>query len=321
MSAEACLSCDFAIQESFRFCPGCGTELGRPVRCADCSYDNEPNSKFCQECGASLAANSGRRAAASKPAAAAPTALPTPSSGLTIEFAFSTSQTFDFTVAAASKQPSFARYGEGKKALYRVTYDPGNASDMRAVVDLVALMKGWRNRTLYVDGAKSAWDSVFAFTWCYQRRQSSFKPEYYCYGYDQPYELNLWGCVQAHMPFAGNAKWFTWGRFTDRNGEWEFDKARMRHELERALYPVRYCPALDGSRIGAVLAALPDRVNPARDAKWQFVQDWSGSAVDGLVIRLRQYGELQNVTVTGVTPSGQGALQDTARKLRLQLPT
>ena len=54
---------------------------------------------------------------------------PPPGHGVTIEFPFSTSASFDFAVESARALPGFRQFGEAKKALYRVTLDPSALDD------------------------------------------------------------------------------------------------------------------------------------------------------------------------------------------------
>jgi hypothetical protein len=124
---------------------------------------------------------------------------PPPANGITIEFPYSTAQAFDFAVASAKQFPTFQQYREDKKAVYRVTFDP---LDMASALELVEYLKGWRRRVVYVDGEKVTWDSVFSFVWCYEKKKASFKPEYYCFGYENEYDINIWGCVQARLSFT-----------------------------------------------------------------------------------------------------------------------
>src|SRR5437879_112822 len=61
------------------------------------------------------------------------------------------------------------------------------------------------------------------------------------------------GAAYKRLPFTENAEWFCWGRWLNQQGDWQFDKERIRHELEKALYAYRYCPALQPSLVEDVL--------------------------------------------------------------------
>lgn len=321
MSQNVCPSCGKELTSEFRFCPYCGYDMQKPIICPSCQYLNESNSKFCQECGAPL-----RDMVSSKPQTKSSVAdkqtvvveiESPPSSGITIEFPYSSAQTFDFAVECAKRFPTFRQYGKDKKAIYRVTFDP---QDMASALELVEYLKGWRRRVVYVDGEKVTWDSVFSFAWCYERKRASFKPEFYCFGYENEYEFNVWGCIQAHLPFTEHAQWFCWGTWLNNRGDWRFDKERIRHELQKSLYPYRFCPALQPQLIEDVLAALPDVVNPSKDKNWKFVERWGDESLPGLVVTVNRFGIQEKVVMKGVSPNGQGALKDLMKRMKFRLP-
>lgn len=322
MPTPTCPSCASDLQEDFRFCPYCGRDLLKPLLCPNCGFENESNSRFCQECGTPLRVSptvppSPAKATRTKPDVATPELEPPPQAGITIEFPYSSSQSFDFAVKAAAGFPSFHQYGQEKKAIYRVTLQP---AELDSALDLLENMKGWRRRTVYVDGEKVTWDSVFSYEWCYRRKKASFKPEFYCFGYDNEYEFNVWGCIQSHLPFTENAEWFTWGQWMNNKGDWKFDKERIRHSLQKALYTYRFCPALQPELVEDVLAAISDVVNPSRDKNWKFVEEWGEGTTPGLVVTVDRFGIKQKVTMKGVAPVGQGALKELAKRMKHRLP-
>ena len=117
---------------------------------------------------------------------------------ITIEFPHSTAGSFAFALAAARTTSTFEQVGDGKEALYRVTYA---SEDLGDALPLVEQLKGWRRRAVYLDGQQLPWDAVFGFLWCYNQRLSSYEPERYCFGAEGEWQANLWGCIQAEMPF------------------------------------------------------------------------------------------------------------------------
>ena len=242
---------------------------------------------------------------------------PPPNVGITIEFPFSTAQTFDFAVAEARKFESFRKYGEEKKALYRVTV---SANELMLASNLIEHMKGWRRRTVYVDGEKTTWDSVFSYQWCHSKRNASFRSDLYCFGYEQEYEFNLWGCIQARLPFRDRAQWFCWGTWLNDKGDWKFDKERIRHELQKALFPFRFCPAFRPDLVEDVLNSLPDVVNPNKDRNWKFYESYGDTDAPGLVMTIERFGFKENVVMKGVCPNGTGPLKDIAKRMKNKLP-
>lgn len=322
MSQDTCPSCNVELNSDFRFCPSCGYDLKKPIVCPKCQYSNEGNSKFCQECGTSLRPSNNVKTPPKKTDEAEPEILISieapPKVGITIEFPYSTAQSFDFAVAAAQKYPTFKQFGQDKKAIYRVTIQP---YEMDTAADLLEHLKGWRKRTVYVNGEKVTWDSVFSFGWCYEKKKASFKPDFYCFGFENEYQFNAWGCIQSNLPFTDNAQWFCWGSWLNNKGDWKFDKERIRHELQKGLYQYRFCPALRPELIQDVLNALPDVVNPTKDKNWKFVERWSEENSPGLVVTMNRYGVKENVVMKGVSPNGQGALKEMAKRMKFSLPT
>ena len=319
MDRSTCPDCGYDLSPEHKFCPNCGRDLEKPLKCPECGYANEPNSKFCQECGRSLGV---RAVPPKKTSTPSPTIVPTEippvaDTGITMEFRYSTSQSFEFAVAHAQKHTSFSQTGEGKKALYRVTYD---SSDLESATDLAEYLKGWRNRAVYIDGEKVPWKSVFGYLWCYRNKQASYKPEFYCFGYENEWQFNIFGCIQCGLPFTENAEWFCWGRFVGRGGDWQFDKQRMRHELEKNLHAYRFCPTLDSTRVLDVLSAFPEKANPQKDKSWRFVESWGDEAGSGLVVKVERFGYAEKVTMKGVSPKGRGALKGISKRLKFPLP-
>jgi len=271
--------------------------------------------KFCPKCGTPVAASASAPTASTAPTKNVVEILesePPPQQGITIEFPYSSSASFEFAVKAARAFSTFKQFGEGKKAIYRVNFP---SHDMPAAMELVENLKGWRNRTLYVNGEKVPWDNVFGFIWCYQKRASSFKPDLYCFGYEQQYQTNPWGCVHSELFFTDFAEWFRWGRWVSDKGDWEFDKQRIRHELQRTLYNYRFCPAIQLQLVEDVLAALPNRVNPRNDPDWEFAESHDDTT-QGLIVEIKRFGFKEKVVMVGVAPHGTGALEKIAKKVK-----
>ena len=316
----SCPSCKAkGLADDFRFCPYCGVEVKKTTACPQCGHDPGRDVKFCPECGARLdgVAPSAKRTKAATPKAGILELEPPPGQGITVEFLYSTSSSFEFALQAAQALPNYRQYGEGKKAVHRVTFD---LDSMDNALELADYLKGWRRRTVYVDGEKVPWQSVFGFAWCYNKRKGSYRPEFYCFGYEETYQLNVWGCLQLGLPFRENADWCTWGRWLNKKADWQFDKERMRHELQKNMHKVRFCPMMRPEVIEQVLDAFPERVNPKRDGDWKFVRGWD-EAAPGLVLRITEYGYTESVKMVGVAPSGMGALQKIMKQIKgLRLP-
>lgn len=330
---STCRVCSTEVAEGFRFCPQCGEDLQRPIACPSCSYSNEPNSKFCQECGRSLVAgkagSSGeRRSEPLKPVSPVlvqEEEVPEPSKEwLTLQFGYSGSVAFEDVIAKASEHPTFKKYREGKRAVYRLTADGPGA--LATVVPVARLVGAWKTRKVFVGGKETAWDEVFTFAWCFENRQKAYRPDHYCFGLEAGgRSFDLWGCTQTAFMFFSAYEWGRWGKFVDRHGTWEFDKARFRHELGSRLYRVRFCPALDLSFVEEIFNAFPEKINPAFDKAWEHLT-WHEPTPGCLEVkhspRSQSSGgitlsfETGPTYLVGVQPRGTAALAEIAARVR-----
>jgi hypothetical protein len=313
-----CQACSTEISDHFNFCPNCGTDLGKPIKCKKCGYSNEPNSKFCQECGTALfdkyQENNSNRSKLDNIRIEIPDP---PSTGITIEFPHSSAQSFEFAVMEAKKFKTFEQFGTASKALYRINVIE---EELFRTIDLLEHLKGWRKRTVYHNGQKVLWDTLFSFQYCYVEKLASYKPEYYCFGYENDWEFNLWGCMKTGMPFTEYSKWFTYGKWLNNSGDWLFDKDRIKLELAKNIHYCKFCPAINLELIQEVLTAIPDVVNPNTDKNWKFKQTYSDNGTGVLSVIDRSHGFEQTVYYEGVIPNGKLFIKDIAKNIKRKLP-
>lgn len=316
---KTCQNCSNEIQDTFNFCPNCGSDLENPIVCKNCNYSNEPNSKFCQECGSALFERYKKKDSEVKEKSIKPEVYDVPEptkNGITIEFPYTTAQSFDFAVKEAKLFDTFEQFGEDKKAIYRISL---SENELYKAKDLLEQLKGWRKRTVYINGEKVQWDSVFSFTWCYERKLSSYKPEFYCFGYENEWDFNIWGCVKTMLPFTEHSQCFTYGKWLNDDGDWEFDKERIKHELAKNLHPYRFCPALNPELIQEVIDALPKVINPKKNKNWKFIETYSAEN-NALVWKTNQNGYEQTRYIKGVGPNGKAFLKDITDSIKRKLP-
>jgi hypothetical protein len=75
------------------------------------------------------------------------------------------------------------------------------------------------------------------------------------------------------MDWTGWADWFGYGKFRKKD-VFEFDKDRIRHELETNLYKVRFCPCLQTQFVSTVLQLLPDEVRISDRSGWAYKKEY-----------------------------------------------
>jgi len=267
------------------------------VSCPSCSAQITASSKFCPQCGASVEPQ----------AAAASTKLEFeyPDNGISIEFAESTSASFDTALSAASDAPHFQECIRSKKRWFLATWP---RDQIVSAAKLAEALKGLRNRKAHLDGTEVSWDELFGFVWCMGRREAAFKPAEYCFGVDEK-RINLWGCKQVRMDWTEWADWFSYGRFRKKD-VFVFDKARIRHELENNLHAFRFCPFLRPTLIEAVFQLLPDDVRVSERKGWQYKRSYEETPNS---IRIVQKEQQDGFVMTnefnsdGVSPFGYKA--------------
>jgi uncharacterized Zn finger protein (UPF0148 family) len=184
---------------------------------------------------------------------------------LTIEFHHSTSASFPIALNEASQLKSFKLTGTGSKSIYKIKTTIDKVFD---ITRLIEKLKPIRKKFVYLNGELTDWEEMFSFIECFKERQSSYKPELFCYGRGEVTLLdrtNIWGCIKA----PNHDLWGSWGKWLS-NKQWEFDKDRIRFELNKRLSNCRGCPAFSVHRIDNVLNALPATVDPFNDKNWTY---------------------------------------------------
>jgi len=296
-----CHDCKKPLDSDARYCQTCG--VARDVellRCERCKGPNTRDAKYCKHCGLPIGAIGGSLTGAN----VTEQAIPHPPKGITVEFPSSRYASFECAVAEAKKFPTFSHLVVGNPSVYRVNCDLDSIMEL---LPLVVQMKGWIARTVYLDGEKVPWDSVFSFAGCFERKKVSYRPELYCLGYEYTTSQNIWGCMNAHLPFHEHADWFSWGRWLNTKGDWEFDKNKIRDALEKNLFPYRFCPALQLDLVEKVLSLFPDVVNTRTDRDWEIVRSWNINFSPTTAVKY-------------VRPKGPGAMRNLFRKIRMRLP-
>ncbi|HOE71190.1 MAG TPA: zinc ribbon domain-containing protein [Brevefilum sp.] len=304
------------LSTEYVFCPFCGNKLFVPGDCRNCAHINPIDAKFCQNCGISLQDSEDIDKNQSNFTILESETLP--KSGITIEFGYSSSPNFDLAIHEAEMFPSYKVFGEGKKSIYRINF---NQLDIELTLELVKFIRGWKSSRIFVEGKRSTWDAVYSFLWCYENRCTSFKPDLYCYGYENDYYLNIWGCTQARIPFTDHTPLAEWGKWIDNKGTWQFDKERIRHELQVALFKYRFCPAIQLDLIEDVIIAFPNTVNPINNKNWKFIESWADDGLTPvLLIKTKRFGFEETVRMKGVAPNGVGAIREIIKKMKYKFP-
>lgn len=242
--------------------------------CDKCGTKINQDAKFCPQCGDPV--TEADKATTIKHKATIPQAV--------IVFGKSTSVNYQKAVSICKNLPSYEVTGEGKHTVHKVSIE---LTDIELIVNLFDLVGSWKTSQMLIDGEPATKkDLSYYGLGCYRNRQQSFHPEKYCYDLDG-YRANIWGCHYLNMPVEEfSSGWSEMGRF-NADGEWIFDKQRIKTALMQAIKSAQPCPALDPERVMTMLSNLPSTVNPRTDPLWSYKRNY-------------QYDEDGNEIVSGV---------------------
>lgn len=231
-----------------------------PLRCPKCGMQFDAGSKFCPSCGAALADT------------AVKVSFDIPSEGIAIAFAESESAKFSDICDLAKETPGFQECLRGKKTWYLATFQK-KTEELFRFADIVTAL---RNRELYIDGKKIAWEEAFPcdLLGCVEERSEAYNPVCYCFGKGgDEGEFNPVGCRLLGLNWGEyKCEWARMGKWEQRGAEtvWRFDKERIRHHIVLKTHAARLCPYLNEEVVDRFLAVLPDVVNPQKDNNWDF---------------------------------------------------
>jgi len=185
-----------------------------------------------------------------------------------IAFGKSASPNYVKAVEICEKLPTYEFTGEGKQVRHTVTLP---VTEVDLITNLFDLVGSWKSSQMLIDGhAATKKDLTYGGLGCYQERQKAYKPRQYCFG-EKGRSVNIWGCKRLDMPITEYGDdWLGYGTF-DNAGAWVFDKARIRHELEKGLKENGACPVLDKRRVLETLEKMPQKVNPKRNPAWEYI--------------------------------------------------
>ena len=193
-----------------------------------------------------------------------------------IEFNHSPSPRFRFAVKEARAISTFTQNGK----TYCVTYDRAEFEDLHR---LVGRLKSFIYKKVFIDDVEYPWDEVFAYLWCFELKQKSWKPGQYCHGESrQSPAINPWGCNHARMPLNNEAKWLRFGKFDVDGKTFLFNKDMIAYKFKAHTESFRFCPALDEEKMKSTLDKLPESVNPCVNKDWKYV----GITVNSLMVSI-----------------------------------
>ena len=187
--------------------------------------------------------------------------------------------------AVASRHPSYRV--EGANGSAGVWVDLDLPADWRLVDDFSGLLRGERGAEYEADGTPLSGEELFGGLRCFLRKQrSGTAARQWC----TPGSLSdkqLFPCKQIRVydndHLTANS-WYAFGGMGE-DAVFEVDKDAITERILSDLGPCVRCPILDLDATAELVARLPERIDPGRDAAWRYRED--GPVSDWKVVKVR----------------------------------
>jgi hypothetical protein len=85
--------------------------------------------------------------------------------------------------------------------------------------------------------------------------------------------VNRFGCKSFYFNELEQNSWREYGYIDTKNGEWIFDKEKIKQEINNQLEQLNFCPIFNSDKILKLFKSIPDKVNPQIDISWSFVDN------------------------------------------------
>ena len=185
-----------------------------------------------------------------------------------ISFGRSSSKKRQEAIEFISNQTSFIKDGDGVDAHYSAEF---STSDIYSLFKMLDLTSGWKSQRIEINSEEVHSTKLRNSLWCYRQKCEEKAGREWCMisEYNEN-KSNPFNCrqIQFHQFESGN--WDDFGYIDSDNGDWVFDKQRIKEELESNIIRLNYCPLLESDKILKVADELPERLNPKINLDWAF---------------------------------------------------
>ena len=185
----------------------------------------------------------------------------------------------------ASRHPSYRV--EGANGSAGVWVDLDLPADWRLVDDFSGLLRGERGAEYEADGTPLSGEELFGGLRCFLRKQRSGTPAREWCTPGSLSDKQLFPCKQIRVydndHLTANS-WYAFGGMGE-DAVFEVDKDTITERILSDLGPCVRCPILDLDATAELVARLPERIDPGRDAAWRYRED--GPVSDWKVVKVR----------------------------------
>ena len=175
--------------------------------------------------------------------------------------------------AVAAHHPSYRV--EGANGSTRVSVELDLPDDWRLLDDFSGLLRGEGRAEYAADGVAVSGEELFGGLRCFLRKQRSGTPAREWCTPSKLADKQLFPCKQIHVydnDRLTENSWYAFGSLGE-DGAYLVDKEAITERVLSDLGPCVRCPILDLDTTAEIVARLPERIDPARDASWSYRED------------------------------------------------
>ena len=187
--------------------------------------------------------------------------------------------------AVAARHPSYRV--EGANGSAGVWVDLDLPADWRLVDDFSVLLRGERGAEYEADGTPLSGEELFGGLRCFLRKQRSGTPAREWCTPGSLSDKQLFPCKQIRVydndHLTANS-WYAFGGMGE-DAVFEVDKDAITERILSDLGPCVRCPILDLDATAELVARLPEKIDPGKDAAWRYRED--GPVADWKVVKVR----------------------------------
>ncbi|HEV3476855.1 MAG TPA: AAA family ATPase [Rubrobacteraceae bacterium] len=175
--------------------------------------------------------------------------------------------------AVAAGHPSYTVEGVNGSARVSVVLDLPD--DWRLLDDFSGLLRGEGRAEYAADGEEISGEELFGGLRCFLRKQRSGTPAREWCTPSKLADKQLFPCKQIHVydnDHLTDNSWYSFGRMGDE-GAYLVDKEAITDRVLSDLGPCVRCPILDLDTIAEIVARLPEKIDPVKEAGWSYRED------------------------------------------------
>src|ERR671921_786619 len=187
--------------------------------------------------------------------------------------------------AVAAGHPSYRV--EGTNGSARVSVELNLPDDWRLLDDFSGLLRGEGRAEYAANGTALSGEELFDGLRCFLRKQrSGASARNWC----TPVRLadkQLFPCKQIHLydnDHLTDNSWYAFGKMGE-DGAFEVDKEGITERVLSDLGPCVRCPILDLDTTAEIVARLPEKIEPGKDAGWRYKE--GGPLTSWAVVKTR----------------------------------